>query len=136
MMLYLNRVANFLPIPWIRLHLNIYADDYQVGGLFYSISDLKKLLTAIGILLDTLREFALRINTKKSAALLAIAGTSHRHQRAQFVVKQKDVEQLRIPLPTGTEALIPLQSQITYLGTVMFLQRLHNCHVKAPLDLG
>ena len=118
-MLYLNRVANFLPIPWIRLHLNIYADDYQVGGLFYSISDLKKLLTAIGILLDTLREFALRINTKKSAALLAIAGTSHRHQRAQFVVKQKDVEQLRIPLPTGTEALIPLQSQITYLGTVM-----------------
>ena len=33
-MLYLNRVANFLPIPWIRLHLNIYADDYQVGGLF------------------------------------------------------------------------------------------------------
>ena len=118
-MLYLNRVANFLPIPWIRLHLNIYADDYQVGGLFYSISDLKKLLTAIGILLDTLREFALRINTKKSAALLAIAGTSHRHQRAQFVVEQKDVEQLRIPLPTGTEALIPLQSQITYLGTVM-----------------
>lgn len=77
MLLYLNKVSCSLPIGWLRQHLNIYADDYHVGGMFYSASDLTMLLRAFGILLETLKEFSLRINTKKSAALLAIAGTSH-----------------------------------------------------------
>ena len=135
MLLYLQRVASLLPATWLMQHLNIYADDYQVGGLFYSVSDLEKLLTAIGILLETLKEFSLRINTKKSAALLNIAGTSHRHLRAQFVLKQKDQEQLRIPLPSGTEALIPLQQRITYLGTVMTYKDCQAATLKHRLTL-
>ena len=119
MVLYLHRVSNHLPIAWLRHHLNMYADDYQVGGMFYSYADLEFLLQAFGILLDTLREFSLKLNAKKSAALLAVAGTSHRHQRARFVVAKSDCEQLRIPLPTGEEILIPIQNQVKYLGTVM-----------------
>ena len=43
-------------MAWLRSHLNIYADDYQVGGTFYLTNDLQMLLQAFGILLDTLRE--------------------------------------------------------------------------------
>ena len=119
MLLYLNRVSSILPASWLRSHLNIYADDYQVGGLFYSVSDLTTLLQAFGILLATLQDFSLCINTKKSAALLTIGGTSFRHQRARFVVSQKDCEQLKIPLPSGDVMMIPIQSQVKYLGTIM-----------------
>ena len=135
MLLYLHRVSQHLPITWLRSHLNIYADDYQVGGLFYSASDLTKLLQAFGILLDTLREFSLRINTKKSAALLAIGGTSHRHQRAQFVASQNDHEQLRVPLPTGTEMLIPIQTQVKYLGTIMTYKDCKTATLKHRMSL-
>ena len=119
MVLYLQQAAQKIPITWLRQHLNIYADDYQVGGGFYTVSDLRLLLHAFGILLETLQMFSLKTNPKKSAALLAIAGTSHRHQRAQFVVTKNNCEQLRIPLPEGGEVHIPIHSKVTYLGTQM-----------------
>ena len=119
LLLYLQQVTQHIPIAWLRHHLNIYADDYQVGGIFYSVDDLRLLLKAFGILLQTLNDFSLRINPKKSAALLAIAGTSHRHQRAQFMTTKNKSEQLRIPLPDGDEIQIPIQPTVTYLGTIM-----------------
>ena len=118
-LLYLKRVATEIPLTWLRSHLNIYADDYQVGGTFYSTADLTLLLRAFGVLLELLQEFSLCINTKKSVALLAVGGTSHRSARDQFVEKKQDQEQLRIPLPSGEFALIPIQSKTKYLGTVM-----------------
>ena len=117
--LYLQQVSQLLPITWLRHHLNIYADDYQVGGVYYSVADLQRLLQAFGILMETLTMFDLRINPKKSAALFAVAGTSHRKPRAQFVVHKNDSELLRIPLSTGDEIHIPIQSTVTYLGTQM-----------------
>ncbi|CAL1153111.1 unnamed protein product [Cladocopium goreaui] len=112
LILYLQQVTQQIPIAWLRHHLNIYADDYQVGGIFYSVDDLRLLLKAFGILLQTLHDFSLRINPKKSAALLTIAGTSHRHQRAQFVTTKNKSEQLRIPLPNGDEIQIPAQPTV------------------------
>ena len=134
-LLYLKKVATVIPMAWLRSHLNIYADDYQVGGTFYSTNDLQLLLQAFGILLDTLREFSLRLNAKKSVALLAIGGTSHRHARAQFVEKKNNQDQLRIPLPSGDTALIPIQAQSKYLGTVMTYKDCAHATLKHRLSL-
>jgi hypothetical protein len=134
-LLYLKKVATVIPMAWLQSHLNIYADDYQVDGTFYSTCDLQLLLQAFGILLETLREFSLRINTKISVALLAIGGTSRRPARAQFVEKKMDQDQLRIPLPTGEIALIPTQPHAKYLGTVMTYKDCAQATLKHRLSL-
>eukprot|EP00435_Cladocopium_sp_Y103_P068199 s396_g31.t1 len=119
LLLYLQRASELLPHEWLKGHMNLYADDYHIGGTYYSELDLSLLLQAFGILLEVLKEFQLRLNPRKSVALLALAGTSHRHVRARLVVTKDGVEFLRIPLPSADETLIPLQQQANYLGTIM-----------------
>eukprot|EP00435_Cladocopium_sp_Y103_P031463 s539_g8.t1 len=119
LLLYLHRVSEHLPIAWLRGHMNLYADDFHIGGTYYSEQDLHQLIQAFGVLLEVLSEFHLRLNTRKSVALLALAGTSHRHIRASVVTVKDGMEHLRIPLPSQSELHIPLLKQATYLGTIM-----------------
>eukprot|EP00435_Cladocopium_sp_Y103_P007847 s2152_g2.t1 len=119
LLLFLRRAAAVLPISWLRSHLNIYADDFHVGGVYYSLVDLQLLLKAFGILLDTFTAFKLKINPRKSTALLTIAGTSCRGVRQQIVQTKDGVENLCIPAVTGNDILIPIQQQANYLGTIM-----------------
>ena len=134
-LLYLKKAAAVIPQTWLQSHLNIYADDYQVGGTFYSTEDFHLLIRAFGILLATLRDFSLRINTKKSVALLAVGGTSCRPDRAQFVEKKNGHDHLRIPLPTGEIVTIPIQSNAKYLGTVMTYADCAHATLKHRLSL-
>ena len=117
--LMLHTLQTKVTIQWIREHLSIYADDINVGGIFRNLQELLALLDAIGILIQTLHDFDLRTNPSKSTAIFTIHGHQGVKTRAKLTVKDLRGEHLKVPMPDGTEMLIPLQQKANYLGCIL-----------------
>ena len=108
-----------IDFEWLCCHLDLYADDFHIGCLFYSELELRRILGYLGLILHGLQTRGLTINTSKSMVLLTMAGTSYRPARAKLVQRTPEGEKITIPGPAGVSFDIPLAKKATYLGCVI-----------------
>ena len=115
----MRRLAQRLDPGFIQDCITIFADDVHFGGIYHSERELQDLLLAIGIFLDTLREYGLTVNATKSNIILGMGGTSYR--KAWNRVTQRDDHGLRvkIPLPNNETVLFPITKSAKYLGAIV-----------------
>ena len=117
-MLYLHDLSAYIPWEWICSHLNLYADDFQVWGLFHNLSELNELMRNFGIIMELLQRKGLIINTNKSAVLLTMSGTSCRPHRSKLTWRDQKGEWIQIQGPT-TAFELPVVASTKYLGVMI-----------------
>ena len=96
--------------------MNVYADDIHACCLFYSSDELQRILSYFGLIMETLQNKGLTINTSKSAILLTMGGTSYRHVRSALTYRDHEGEWIKIR-GCVQEFVLPVVKQTKYLGT-------------------
>ena len=128
-LLYLRDLAHQIDWRWLQEHLDVYADDFHVHGLFHSHAELKQLLFFFGILMEVLQEKGLMINTTKSAILLTMGGTNFRPVRQALTFRTDAGEWIKIKGRSQTFVL-PVVKQTKYLGTLISYSQFEDATVK------
>ena len=120
---------------WLRANLDLYADDFRIGTLFYSEQELMLILTRFGIILDQLSLHGLHVNTSKSAILWTISGTSHRHVRHRLEHSTPQGPVMKIASADGSFFSIPVVQTTKYLGCMISYKHLESATLQHRLTL-
>ena len=102
--------------------LSMFADDKHICWELTSPTDLHDALQSLGKLLQLLRKFGLQVNANKSKAILHVQGKGSERIKRTCIELVKDEKHLKVPIReenTMTEELIPLVSQLHYMGIVL-----------------
>ena len=119
LLFYLQELSSVVPMELILNHVNLYADDSTFGGIFNSVSELKQILNYIAVALRMLQSWGLQVNDTKSAALLAVTGSSSRKVRGDLVQRRDSRDWLKIGAMDSDHFLIPIVRSTKYLGAIM-----------------
>lgn len=119
LLFYLQELSLMVPMEWILNNVNLYADDSTFGGIFNSVSELKQILHYIAVALRLLQTWGLQVNDTKSAALLAITGSSSRRVRGDLIQRRDSHDWLKIGAQDSEHFLIPIVRNTKYLGAIM-----------------
>ena len=132
----LNRLLQRLDIQFIRNNITIYADDVHMGGIFHNEHELEQLNLAMGIFLDTLREFELAVNPNKSAIIIAMSGTSFRCAWTDLTTRDSKGLWVKIKLPHDEHMYFPVVKSTKYLGVVVSYGHMEDQTLKHRLQMG
>ena len=119
LLFYLQELSSQVPMEWIQSNVNLFADDSTFGGIFTSLPELLQILHYIDVALRLLQSWGLQVNDKKSAALLALVGSSSRRVRSDLVLRNGMQEWLKIGAGGTDPFLIPIVRKTKYLGAIM-----------------
>ena len=100
---------------WCSAHLSMFADDVLGFWEITSMGALDRAGVELGVLLQTLRDSGMTINSEKSASVLGLSGTKKSRAMKGHTVEVKGVEHLRVEA-SGQTTLIPLVEVVPYLG--------------------
>ena len=112
----MDTLESRLPQGWIDDILTLFADDCWGSWLLHSLSDLRKALSELAILLCTLEDYKMQINYSKTAVLLKFVGKQAKQALHEITVMKNGVRHLRLVV-RDVERLIPIKDSHEYLGT-------------------
>ena len=112
----MDTLESRLPQGWIDNVLTLFADDCWGSWLLHSLSDLRKALSELAILLCTLEDYKMQINYSKTAVLLKFVGKHAKQALHEITVMKNGVRHLRLVVH-DVERLIPIKDSHEYLGT-------------------
>ena len=112
----MDTLESRLPPGWIDDVLTLFADDCWGSWLLHSLSDLRKALSELTILLCTLEDYKMQINYSKTAVLLKFVGKQAKQALHEITVMKNGVRHLRLVVH-DVERLIPIKDSHEYLGT-------------------
>lgn len=133
-LLYLRDLAHLIDWTWLQAHLNVFADDFHVSGLFHDLAELHRLLFYFGLIMEVLQEKGFKINTTKSAILLTMGGTNFRPVRSSLTFHDYAGEWIKIN-GRYTEFILPVVKQAKYLGTLVSYAQFELATMKFRLGL-
>ena len=134
LLLFLKDVSAQIDWSWLCNHLDIYADDMHVCGIFHNVGELNRLLQYFGIIIDALQDKGLQVNTTKSAILLCMGGTNFRPARSKIVTRDASGEWIKIP-GRSEDFRLPVVKQTKYLGTFMSYGHFEEATIQHRLTL-
>ena len=94
----------------------LFLDDTNLQEHFRNKKEFEQALTHCSVLLKTLAEMGFKVNPKKSALLITVAGSSAQQELAKYRVKIKG-EGDHLKLPDGN--LIPIRRTAPYSGVII-----------------
>ena len=112
----MDTLESRLPQGWVDDVLTLFADDCWCSWLLRSLSDLRKALSKLTILLCTLEDYKMQINYSKTAVLLKFVGKQAKQALHEITVMKNGVRHLSL-MVHDVERLIPIQDSHEYLGT-------------------
>ena len=133
-LLYLKDLSHLIDWAWLQRSMNIYADDIHACSLFYSLSDLQRILYFFGLIMEVLQAKGMHINTTKSAVLLTLGGTNHRHVRSTLTRRASDGEWIKIKGRHHAFEL-PIVKQTKYLGVIVSYAAFEDATTRYRLSL-
>eukprot|EP00439_Symbiodinium_sp_Y106_P014761 s3626_g2.t1 len=92
----MDTLESRLPQGWIDDILTLFADDCWGSWLLHSLSDLRKALSELAILLCTLEDYKMQINYSKTAVLLKFVGKQAKQALHEITVMKNGVRHLRL----------------------------------------
>eukprot|EP00439_Symbiodinium_sp_Y106_P055896 s375_g7.t2 len=104
----MDTLESRLPQGWIDNVLTLFADDCWGSWLLHSLSDLRKALSELAILLCTLEDYKMQINYSKTAVLLKFVGKHAKQALHEITVMKNGVRHLRLVVH-DVERLIPIK---------------------------
>ena len=124
------RLSEVIPREVIIRTLTLFADDTLCTWHIDSVDDLQSMCVCIGALFQTLREFGMEINAQKSQFLIELRGRNAKQWLRRHTRHTKIGTCVVIPMPNGTEELLPVVSRIQYLGTMLSYGRFEDENLK------
>ena len=132
---FLSELERRTTTQWVRICVNFYADDGQMGNTFDSIETLQQLMKNLCITLELMTEFGLTINPQKCVALLSITGSSCRQMRNSMICRHQGTDWLKISAEDHQSFQFPIATQAKYLGTIMSHARFEDSTTKHRIQL-
>ena len=114
---FLRQVNSRLSDRWDLLHATVYADDKHLSWEIDGVHTFERAVKELGLVLQVLRDLGMEVSFGKCEAVLSLKGI----KQAEILKKYTRVRNgsSHLVLRADREILIPLKTEITYLGTVL-----------------
>ena len=117
MVLLLDDLQQTIPLPWIREHVTIYADDIHIFCLFKDETELQDALRFFDAVIMDIDRLGLTLSAQKSRILLKSKGAGFsKWKKSSVDMSQKTHPCLKL---CCGNVRVPIKKQCLYLGTML-----------------
>ncbi|CAE7660156.1 MCAT [Symbiodinium sp. CCMP2592] len=107
---------------WSTDHAGLYADDSHLRWQFSTFTGMEQAVSELRLVLKIFSRFGMKVNEKKTQALLMVAGTDKGKVHKHYVRSGNEGKRLLLS-PKDPTKWLPLVTQANYLGLIIAYDR-------------
>ena len=115
----LRAIAHRISFDWVLACVTLFADDGTFHQVLESEADFHRAIKFIGIALDTIESFNMKVNVSKTVAVLRMVGPLTKRLNRKYLKRTSEGIFLRIPRQNHGETHIKLVRHFQYLGATV-----------------